>query len=69
MTLPWPINPLSILSLEELTRTTVVLHIACGRGKQVLRDKNRRHLCTLIQLLEHELDNRGAAKPRPPYRA
>lgn len=64
-----PINPLLILADEQLERSLLALHLACGRAKSVLKDKHRKQLCTLIQVLEAEARHRDRPVPQPPYRA
>lgn len=63
------LNPLLVLSDDDLFRTQIVLAIACGRGKQILRDKSRKHLCTLVQVLGAEADRRGRPRPTAPFKA
>ena len=68
MSIPFP-NPLEELSDDELYATALVLHLACGKAKSVLRQKHRTYLCALIGPLQHEAINRGKPSPTPPYRA
>lgn len=63
-----PLLPITQLSDSELFNAELVLHIACGRGKQVMKWKSRKYLCTLIQVLGAEANRRQKPRPSPPYR-
>lgn len=62
-------NPLTFLADPDLFSTQLALALVCGRAKAALKDKHRKHLCTLIQVLELEATRRHRPTPQPPYRA
>lgn len=61
------INPLSVLTDDELWTTTLMLRLICGRNKAVLPSKRRKYMCSLAGLLDHEAENRGVPTCLPPY--
>jgi hypothetical protein len=62
-------NPLSVLSDVELFDTQVMLALACGKARTVLKKKNREKLCFLFTVLVLEANNRGKPSPTPPFHA
>jgi hypothetical protein len=65
--IPFP-NPLDNLGAQSLFDTTLLLQIACGRNKGVLRNKHRKKLCYLASLLQIQAANKGQPTPQRPYK-
>jgi hypothetical protein len=61
------VDPLASLTPDQLWNLQVLLQIACGRSRSVLRRYRRQHFCLLFQNLKLESDLRGLPTPQAPY--
>jgi hypothetical protein len=64
--IPFP-NPLDNLGEQSLFDTTLLLQLACGRNKGILKNKHKKKLCYLAGLLQIQAANKGQSTPQPPY--
>jgi hypothetical protein len=61
------VNPLAGLTDTQIFNGTLMLNLACGKAKSILRREHRVVLCELIGPLQTECTSRGIPVPAAPF--